>query len=240
MYNEEDYLQLSGIQHYAYCPRQWALAYLEQQWTENLRTFEGRVLHEHAHDGSSSEKRGDIISVRGMRVFSRVLGISGECDVVEFHLCKAGMPGIPINGRQGLYKVVPIEYKRGKPKEHNADQLQLCAQAMCIEEMLVCEISVGYLFYGEVRRRTEVEFCDSLRKKVVDSFAQMQEYFKRGYTPQVKPRKGCNACSLNGICVPKMSKYTNKTVRGYITAKLGEAEAEDESGGEYKGGRVGD
>ena len=231
MYNEEDYLQLSGIQHFAYCPRQWALAYLEQQWTENLRTFEGRVLHEHVHDGTSSEKRGDIITVRSMRVFSRTLGISGECDVVEFHLCKPGIPGIPItgipiNGRQGLYQVVPIEYKRGKPKEHDADQLQLCAQAMCIEEMLVCEILAGYLFYGEVRRRTEVKFDDVLRQKVVNAFDQMHEYSNRGYTPKVKYRKGCNACSLNGICVPKMSKYTNNTVRSYIREKIGEAESE--------------
>ena len=220
MYNEEDFLQLSGIQHFIYCPRQWALAYLEQQWNENLRTYEGRLLHENAHDGKHSEKRGDIITVRGMQVFSRTLGISGECDVVEFHLCKDGKSGIPLNGRQGLYRVVPIEYKRGKPKEHDADLLQLCAQAMCIEEMLVCDIPNGYLFYGEVRRRTEVNFSDELRHKVIDAFAQMHEYSSRGYTPKVKHRKGCNACSLNGICVPKINK--NNTVRSYIVSKINE------------------
>ena len=176
MYDEENYLQLSGIQHFAYCPRQWALAYLEQQWNENLHTYEGRALHEHVHDGPSSEKRGDIITVRGMRVFSHALGISGECDVVEFHLCKPGTPGVPINGRKGLYRVIPIEYKRGKPKEHDADLMQLCAQAMCIEEMLVCEIPIGYLYYGEVRRRIEAELNNELRQQVISAFAQMHEY----------------------------------------------------------------
>ena len=217
MYNEEEYLQLSGIQHFVYCPRQWALAYLEMQWNENLRTFEGRLLHEHVHDASNSEKRGDILIIRGMQVFSRTLGISGECDVVEFHLSETG---IPLHGRQGLYYAIPIEYKRGKPKEHDADRLQLCAQAMCIEEMLVCEILYGYLFYGETRRRTKVSFDDKLRKTVTELFKQMHEYALRGYTPKVKPWKGCNTCSLKDICVPKLNK--KQSVQGYIDARLDE------------------
>ena len=217
MYTEENYLLLSGIQHFAYCPRQWALIHIEQQWNENLRTFEGRLMHERVHDGSSSEKRGDVLTVRGMRVFSRILGFSGECDVVEFHLSDTG---ITLHGRHGLYQAIPIEYKRGKPKEHDADRLQLCTQAMCIEEMLVCDISRGYLFYGEPRRRTEVFFDIELRDKVKKASSQMHEYAARGYTPKVKPRKGCNACSLKDICVPKLNK--NKSARGYISARLGE------------------
>ena len=217
MYKEEDYLQLSGIQHFAYCPRQWALAYLEMQWLENLRTFEGRLMHERVHDGASSEKRGDILTIRGMKVFSRTLGISGDCDVVEFHLSEIG---VPLHGRQGLYQVFPIEYKRGKPKEHDADRLQLCAQALCIEEMLVCKIPRGYLFYGEPRRRTEVLFDAELREEVTKAFSQMHEYAARGYTPKVKPRKGCTACSLKDICVPKLCR--SQSARGYINTMLEE------------------
>lgn len=216
-YNEDDYLPLSGIQHYAFCSRQWALIHLGQQWNENLRTFEGRLLHERAHDSASSEKRGNILIIRGLQVFSRTLGINGECDVVEFHLDKTG---VSLQGRQGLYRAIPIEYKRGKPKEHDADRLQLCAQAMCLEEMLVCKISQGYLFYGETRRRTEVLFDTELRQKVTTMFCQMHEYAARGYTPKVKPRKGCSSCSLNNICLPKLNK--NKSARGYINSRLRE------------------
>ena len=133
MYKEEDYLQLSGIQHFAFCRRQWALAYIELQWDENVRTVEGKLLHEKAHDPTNAEKRGDLIISRGMPVYSRELGISGECDVVEFH---RSQDGITLFGRDGLYEVIPIEYKRGKPKENDVDILQLMAQALCLEEML--------------------------------------------------------------------------------------------------------
>ena len=215
MYNEEDYVQLSGIQHFAYCPRQWAIAYLEMQWSENLRTFEGRLMHERVHDASNSEKRGDILIVRGMQIFSRMLGISGECDVVEFHSSDIG---VSLHGREGYYKVIPIEYKRGKPKEHDADLLQLCAQAICLEEMLLCEISQGYLFYGETKRRTEVAFDTELRLKVIKMFTQMHEYTEKGYTPKVKPRKGCTSCSVNEICVPQLNK--SNSARSYINKRL--------------------
>lgn len=217
MYSEEEYIHLSDVQHFAYCPRQWALIHLEQQWNENLRTFEGRMLHERVHDASNSEKRGDVLTMRGMKVFSRTMGVSGECDAVEFHLDKNG---VPLHGRQGLYTAIPIEYKRGKPKEHDADRLQLCAQALCIEEMLACEVQYGYLFYGEIRRRTKVEFNAELRQKVTNAFKQMHEYTARGHTPKVKPRKGCNACSLKDICVPKLNK--NRSARAYINGRLQE------------------
>lgn len=217
LFSEEEFLQLSGIQHFAYCPRQWALAYLEMQWNESLSTFEGRLLHERAHDVAFNQKRGDTLTVRGMPIFSRTFGISGECDVVEFHLDKAG---VPLHGREGLYRAIPIEYKRGKPKEHDADRLQLCAQAMCLEEMLGCEIPLGYLFYGETRRRTEVAFGDELRQKVAAMLAQMHQYAKRGHTPRVKPRKGCKTCSLSEICLPILNR--NRSARGYIEARLKE------------------
>ena len=133
MYKEEEFLQLSGIQHFAFCRRQWALAYIEMQWQENVRTVEGKILHENAHDPAIKEKRGDLLIVRAMPVHSREMGASGECDVVEFHKTK---DGISIAGREGNYSVVPVEYKRGKPKTDDSDILQVAAQALCLEEML--------------------------------------------------------------------------------------------------------
>ena len=142
-YKEEDYLMLSGIQHFSFCRRQWALIHIEQQWDENLRTVEGNIFHKKAHDGYSSEKRRDVIISRGMPVFSPALGISGVCDIVEFY--RDDKKGISLHGREGRYLVYPVEYKKGQPKEDEADVLQLAAQAMCLEEMLECEIEKGYL-----------------------------------------------------------------------------------------------
>ena len=135
-YSEEDYLLLSGIQHFAFCRRQWALIHIENQWAENERTVDGIIMHEKAHSGDV-ESRGDVVIMRALRVFSATLGASGECDMVEFN---RNADGISLNGHDGLWQPYPVEYKRGKPKEHNADEMQLCAQAMCLEEMLCCTI----------------------------------------------------------------------------------------------------
>ena len=211
MYKEEEFLQLSGIQHFAFCRRQWALAYIEMQWQENVRTVEGRILHENAHDPLIKEKRGDLLIVRAMPVHSREMGVSGECDVVEFHKTKDGISNA---GREGNYSVVPVEYKRGKPKTDDSDILQVAAQALCLEEMLCCVIPYGYIYYGETRRRTKVEFTDEVREKVISSFREMHKYYEQRYTPKVKTGKKCNACSLKDICLPVLNK--KKTVSGYI------------------------
>lgn len=215
-YSEEDYLLLSGIQHFAFCRRQWALIHIENQWAENERTVDGIIMHEKAHSGDA-ESRGDAVIMRALRVFSATLGVSGECDVVEFH---RDADGISLNGHDGLWQPYPVEYKRGKPKEHNADEMQLCAQAMCLEEMLCCTIPCGALFYGEPRRRTEVEFTPELRRTVEDSLNEMHDYYKRGYTPKAKPRKGCSTCSLKEICLPKMAQ--RKSVAAYVERALNE------------------
>jgi CRISPR-associated exonuclease Cas4 len=209
LYKEDEFLQLSGIQHFAFCRRQWALAYIEMQWAENLRTVEGKILHNKAHEKGNREKRGDLIITRAMPVHSRELGISGECDVVEFHRSEKG---ISVFGWEGNYQVIPIEYKRGKPKENDSDRLQLTAQAMCLEEMLCCEISDGYLFYGEMKHRVKVIFDTKLRQKVSDLFAEMHQYFERGHTPQAKRTKACNACSLKDICLPVLEKKKSAAV----------------------------
>lgn len=211
MYNEDEFLQLSGIQHFAFCRRQWALIHIEMQWKENLRTVEGQILHENAHNPEMNEKRGNVIVVRAMPVHSRKMGVSGECDVVEFHKSDKGAH---INGREGVYMPVPVEYKRGEPKSDNIDILQLAAQALCLEEMFCTDINYGYIYYGETRHRLKVDFDDEIRNEVVKLFEEMHLYYRCGYTPKVKISKKCNACSLKDLCVPVLNK--NKSVAEYI------------------------
>ena len=216
-YNEEDYLQLSGLQHFSFCRRQWALIHIEQQWAENLRTIDGRILHEKAHDSAAREKRGDLIVTRDMRIQSSALGISGSCDVVEFH---KGDQGIPLPDQSGLWQPYPVEYKRGAPKVAEADRLQLCAQAMCLEEMLCCDIPEGAIFYGEIRRREVVDIDEELRSRVRELLSQMHDLYHRSYTPKVKPTKGCNACSLKELCLPKLAK--RRSVTDYLRKRMEE------------------
>jgi CRISPR-associated exonuclease Cas4 len=217
VYSEEDYLNLAGIQHFTFCQRQWALIHIEKQWNDNLRTVEGELLHKNAHDGQAVEKRGDLIISRGMPVFSASLGINGVCDVVEFHKDENG---VQLYGRDGKYQPYPVEYKRGKPKENNTDILQLTAQAMCLEEMLCCSITKGYLYYGDTRHRESVFFTEALRNEVRNTFEQMHKYYDRHYTPKVRPSKSCKACSLKDLCVPNLYRY--KTVKEYISKNLEE------------------
>ena len=212
---EDDLLQISGLQHFAFCRRQWALIHIENQWAENLRTVEGDLFHARAHDEKQRERRGDTLILRGLPVFSYTLGLTGKCDVIEFH---ADPKGVPLRNEEGLWRPYPVEYKRGTPKGHNADELQLCAQGMCLEEMLCCEIPEGSLYYGETRRRTRVPFTEELRQSVRDLTAEMRNLYHRGYTPKVKPTKGCNACSLKELCLPGMlrkpsvSEYLRKAM----------------------------
>ena len=216
-YNEEDFLQLSGLQHFRFCRRRWALIHIEHQWAENYRTIDGAILHENAHNGGFFESRGDLLITRDMRIFSRTLGVSGACDVLEFH---RGKIGIPLKGREGLWQPYPVEYKRGKPKEGTEDALQLCGQAMCLEEMLVCEIPSGALFYGETRRRFPVSFTQELREEVRQDAAQMHNLYRRGHTPHVRPTKSCNACSLKELCLPRLQK--SGSVQEYLRESMEE------------------
>ena len=216
-YNEDEYLMLSGIQHFKFCKRQWALIHLEQQWAENVHTVVGELMHKKVHDPSIKEKRKDTLIVRALPIASRTLGISGECDTVEFHKCE---DGVILFGHRGLYSVFPVEYKKGKPKVSEEDQLQLTAQAMCLEEMFSTEITEGAIFYGETRRREVVEFSQELRDEVKKMLEEMHQYFKRGYTPKVKKSKVCMSCSLKEICMPELEK--TMTVSSYISKALRE------------------
>ena len=219
MYEEDEFLQLSGILHFAFCRRQWALADIELQWSENVRTVEGKLLHEKAHDVMSREKRGDLLISRAMPISYRELGISGECDIVEFHRAEAG-EGIFLQGQEGEWSVIPVEYKRGSPKPNQVDILQLAAQAMCLEEMLCCSIPYGYLYYGEIRHREKVELTESVRNEVKSMFQEMHQYFARRYTPKVKWSKSCNACSLRDICLPVLGK--GKSAGSYVEEHIEE------------------
>lgn len=216
--DEESFLMLSGIQHFQFCKRQWALIHIEQQWEENVRTIEGQYLHEKADQPFVREKRGDKLVVRAMPVQSRELGISGRCDVVEF--VKDEERGVPIHGADGKFIAVPVEYKRGKPKAGQEDVLQLAAQALCLEEMLLCDIGTGYLFYNEIKRRVEVSLTEELKQQVRFIVGEMQDYYQRRYTPKVKTGAFCRNCSLQHVCLPEL--MNKRTVRSYIEGKLDE------------------
>ena len=221
MFAEEDFLQLSGLQHFLFCRRQWALIHVENLWRDNVRTVSGELMHERAHNGALTEKRGGTVITRDMGVFSHCLGVSGKCDVLEFH--RDGK-GVSIHGWDGLWSPFPVEYKRGEPKAGNCDAAQLCCQAMCLEEMLCCQIPDGALFYGETRRRLPVAFTAQLRWEVSGALEEMHRLFARGYTPKVKPSKSCNACSMKELCLPVLMK--GRPVRAYM-------EESDEEAAEY-------
>lgn len=211
IYAEEDFLQLSGLQHFAFCRRQWALIHIENQWAENYRTVDGALFHENAHNPEFQESRGNRLITRGANVYSAELGVSGTCDILEY---RWGPTGIPLTGKNGLWQPYPIEYKRGRPREDTGDTLQLCGQAMCLENMLCCDIPEGALYYGEIRRRQPVVFTPELRTQVKEMLSQMHDLYKRGYTPKVKPAKSCNACSLKELCLPKLMK--NRSASAYL------------------------
>ena len=216
-YNEDEYLLLSGLQHFRFCRRQWTLIHVGNQWAENGRTADGAIMHQKAHDADSKERRGDLLITRDMHVFSHMLSISGACDVVEFRRSDAG---VPLHGQEGLYQPFPVEYKSGSPRGDTVNALQLCAQAIFMEEMLCCDIPEGALYYGEIRRLETVELTRGLRREVRDCLAEMHALYERGHTPRVKPTKACNACSLKELCLSKLLR--GGSASGYVKARLEE------------------
>lgn len=212
MYSDDDLLMLSGIQHFDFCRRQWGLIHLADEWQENALTIGGDIMHERAHDESIREHRGDTIIVRGLTVRSSVMGVIGQCDVVEFHRSENGHP---LFGEDGLWSEFPVEYKHGHSKSIDADRLQLTAQAMCLEEMFDSEIPYGFLFYGETRSREKVEFPQEIRQKVLQDFEEMHSLYQKKWIPKAKYRGECKSCSLYELCMPK-----TKSVQTYIDDML--------------------
>lgn len=209
MYSEDDFIQLSALQHFVFCPRQCALSYIEQAWEENLLTAEGGIMHNKAHE-EEFETRNGVRIERGMPLRSVKLGLNGKADVVEFHASNDKKSWLPF----------PVEYKHGKPKENNCDKIQLCAQAMCLEEMLDVGIPQGAIFYGKTRRRMDVIFDETLRTETEDTALRLHEFVKAGKTPKPEYSKKCKSCSLVSICMPKafkcgvsVSKYLREAVK---------------------------
>ena len=215
-HQEDEYLLLSGIQHMAFCPRQWALIHIEQLWAENDRTVDGKHLHERADDPYEVESRGDLFVSRSMPIRSESLKLQGVADVVEFW--RTDEDGVTIPKKKGKWRPVPIEYKRGQQKIDDRDRVQLCAQAICLEEMLGVHISEGFLFYGKTRRRENVPIDEELRKRVHDLSDEMYRLFRAGITPPASSGKHCQLCSLIELCVPKLTNH--KSVSEYLDLNL--------------------
>jgi len=207
MYSEDQLLPLSGLQHLLFCERQCALIHIEQIWNENLYTAEGRILHERV-DRGGHETRCRVRIEYGLPIRSLSLGLIGKADVVEFRLQK-----------DGIWQPYPVEYKRGRPKKAPWDKVQLCAQAMCLEEMLETQIAEGALFYGKTRRRQRVVFDEALRSETKAAAARYHEIIDSGITPKPTYKKTCDHCSLRYACLPK-STGKSKTVAGYIQSML--------------------
>lgn len=211
----DDYLQISGIKHFRFCRRRWALVHIEQQWAENSLTVSGNLMHERVHDDGFTEKRGRLILSRGMPVRSDRLGITGICDMVE--LIRYDEHGIAIYGREGRYIVNPVEYKHGSPDE--ADLWQLCAQVICLEEMLVTDIPQADIYYGALHARKTYDIGQTLRDDVENAVSEMNSLMKRGHTPKVRPQKACRSCSLYDICQPGLSRRgsASEYVKGVLS-----------------------
>jgi CRISPR-associated exonuclease Cas4 len=197
-------LPISALNHLLYCERRAALVHLEQAWADNKFTAEGNVLHEKAHNGPDEKQKGVRIT-RALPLVSVIHSISGEADVVEFH--KDG-------------RIVPVEYKRGKPKLHRADEVQLCAQALCLEEMLNVTISSGCLFYGETRRRLVVAFDEDLRAVTIRAIERLHELIVRRETPPAVREKKCDKCSLNEICMPDATRENRRSASEWFQRML--------------------
>ncbi len=215
-YTEEDLLPLSGIQHFAFCPRQWALIHVENQWVENLGTAEGRLVHQRVDDPYYSESRGQLKVERAIPLVSRKLGLYGVADLME--IIEEN------NGNKKSYALV--EYKRGKPKVDDRDQVQLCAQAICIEEMQNIKLEYGFFYYDMVKHRQKVNFTLQLRVRVQELAEAMHYFFSNGITPVVKKSSKCKHCSLLDICLPKLEKLNGKA-NNYLANYFNELKSEE-------------
>jgi len=218
VYSEDDLLPISALQHLAFCRRQWGLIHLEQQWSDNRLTAEGTLSHERAHD-EATEVRGDLHIARGLRLRSLRLGLVGQADVVEFHKTEDKSQGIPLEGVSGLWQPVIVEYKHGKPKIGHEDEVQLCAQAICLEEMLGVTMSAATLFYGQPRRRFDVNLSSELRTETQSLVVLLHELTLAGITPPPEYSHRCHSCSLIDVCLPGIFG-SRKSVNDYITKAI--------------------
>lgn len=221
IYAEDDFLMLSGIQHFQFCKRQWALIHIEQQWLENKATAHGQILHKKADDPFVKEKRNDIMISRAMQVSSKILGLYGVLDVVEFHRSDEGTV---LKGKTGCWMPTIVEYKRGKPKKDLRDIVQLVAQVICLEELLECTIRQSCLYYHGVNKKVTIDITVPLREKVIAIAEQMHCLYQERKIPKAEYFKNCQLCSLVDICLPRISKK-GRSVKNYVTQAI---ETEDD------------
>jgi len=226
-YSEDDYLPLSGIQHIAFCERQWALIHVEQAWADNVLTMEGYFLHERANDPFHDETRSDVRVVRALPLVSKKLGLHGVADVVEFYRNNNRIEGVTLRlkDRKGWWRPVPVEYKRGRPKVDDRDAVQLCAQGIALEEMLGILVEEGFIYYGQTRRRVTIPFTSELRERVKQLAERMHQLVEAGITPKAQIGKHCSLCSLKEICQPNLTlRY--RSVKEYL-ARMTSLEVQD-------------
>jgi len=206
MHTDEDLIPLSALQHLQFCRRQCALIHIEQLWSENIFTAQGRVMHERVDD-QRGESRKDVRVEFGMALRSLSLGLVGKADVVEFHR------------KAGRWIPFPVEYKRGRPKKDNCDKVQLCAQALCLEEMLNLKVLAGAIYYGKTKRRLDVCFDEVLRKETENLVAELHSLINTGQTPPAVYMDKCESCSLVGQCLPKITDDRH-SAQGYLNREI--------------------
>jgi CRISPR-associated exonuclease Cas4 len=210
MYDEDDLVPISGLQHLLYCERQFALIHVEQLWEDNRFTAEGDVLHERV-DVEHHESRKLFRQEYGMAVRSLEAGVIGKCDLVELYLKPEG----------GVAEAIPVEFKRGKDKESDCDRVQLCAQALCLEEMFGIEVARGSFYYLGSHRRTEVELSADLRRTTMGAIERARELLEAGETPPATyERSRCDRCSLMDICMPAVAGDGGRRVNKYLRAEI--------------------
>lgn len=225
LYNEEDMLQLSGIQHFVFCPRQWALIHIEQVWADNSLTTEGSLLHENVDNPFLRETNGSqTITLRGFRLASPILGLSGIADAIEIYPYENAPSSKQALLKSKLYDVLPIEYKRGNPKISDCDRIQVTAQAIILEEMLGLKISKGAIFYWETRHREYFDISPELREATIKISTEMHLSFRQNAIPKAIKKSHCQKCSLIDYCLPSIkgrsaTKYISDSIE-YISQSL--------------------
>ena len=221
-FEESDLLPISRLADIEFCERRAALHLIEMTWEDNAHTAEGSIMHDYVHGDDKPEKRGDLVILRGLWLRSLRLGLSGKADVVELHRTdNSDAMGVSIQGHCGLRRVYPVEYKPGRLKQQRSFQIQLCAQALCLEEMLGCSISEGALYYGKPHRRLTVAFDHELRMETEQLCVRLHEIFQTGRTPPARYEKKCKSCSLFDVCMPKVTD-ASKSVSKYLTRMIGD------------------
>lgn len=217
-YSEDDMLMLSGIQHYMFCPRQWALIHIEQQWDENKLTIEGQLLHSNVDNPFYRQKNGNTVTLRSISIESKELGLYGITDAIELLPSASSENSITHPLYKGYWKPFPIEYKRGHKKIDEQDEVQLTAEVICLEEMYHINIDCAALYYGETKHRENIYISESLRNLTRKCTSEMHEIYKRGYSPKAIKKKHCHNCSLINICMPEMNNCQD--VGNYLKSNL--------------------